>query len=100
MMMPRRTIIFLAESFPHPIATFLAEHGYRLLEARSVAEVLGLYDRHPEVEALLVAPECEWYGLEHLRERRITMELRVHASAPDILFELSNILPNPPESLQ
>jgi len=94
-----RTLVFIAPVFPHPVATFLAEHGYVVLEAKSPDEALPLSANH-DVDAVIVAGEQEYPGMAELRQRRITLNLTVHASGPEVFFELSNILPTPPSRPQ
>ena len=89
----QRTVIFIAPTFPHPVATFLAENGYEVLEAHSAEEALPLSASH-DVDAVIVAPGEECVGLADLRQRRITLNLTIHATGPEVFFELSNILPN------
>ena len=95
----QRTVIFLAESFPNPISTFLSEHGFNVMEALSVSEVLHLTEYHP-IDALVIAPPGEWYGLEDIQQKRVTLNLAIHATAAEVLFELSNLLGNGSQQIQ
>lgn len=88
-----RTVIFIAASFPHPVATFLAEQGYRVLEAHSPQDALPFSSTH-DVDAVIVAGGQEYAGIADLRQRRITLDLSIHATGPEVFFELSHILPN------
>lgn len=87
-----RTLVFIARSFPHPVATFLAKNGYDVLEALSVEDALPL-SQILDVDAVIVDSGEEYPGLAELRQRRITIELKIHATGPEVFFELSNILP-------
>jgi hypothetical protein len=89
-----RTLVFIAPAFPHPVAAFLAEQGYFVLEAQSADEALTLSTKH-DVDAVIVAEGGEYPGLAELQQRRITVNLTIHATGPEVFFELSNILPNP-----
>ena len=88
-----RTVIFILPLFPHPVATFLVVHGYAALEAHSAEQAVPMLDLH-EVDAIIVAPGEPSLGTADLRSRRITLNLTIHAAWPDVLFELSNILPS------
>lgn len=94
-----RTLVFIAPSFPHPVATFLTEHGYTVLEAHSPEEALPISAAN-NVDAVVVAAGHEYPWLAELRQRRITVNLTIHATGPDVFFELSNLLPNPPAKQQ
>ena len=85
------TIVFLAERFPNPVSTFLSEHGFNVMEALSVSEVLHLTE-HNRIDALVIAPPGEWYGLGDVRDKYFTLDLTIHAKAPEVFFELSNLL--------
>jgi hypothetical protein len=90
-----RTLVFIASSFPHPVSEFLAENGYNVLEAYSADEALALSNVH-DFDAVIVADGGPYPGLADLRQRRITINLTVHATGPEVFFELSHILPLQP----
>ena len=90
-----RTVVFIATSFPHPVSEFLAENGYDVLEANSADEALVLSNAH-DVDAVIVADGGPYPGLAELRQRRITVNLTVHATGPEVFFELSHLFPAPP----
>ncbi len=94
-----RTIIFLAPSFPNPVSTFLSENGYTVFEALSISEVLHLNEYH-KIDAVIVAPGSDQYGLDDVQERCITVNLTIHATAPEVFFELSNLLPGAQQRVQ
>lgn len=87
-----RTVIFIAGTFPHAVADFLVEHGYIVLEAHDAEEALPLSNQ-TNVDAVIVAGGPDYPGLAELRQRRITVNLTIHATGPEVFFELTNILP-------
>jgi hypothetical protein len=89
-----RTVVFIAQAFPHPVATFLAEHGYNVLEDHA-DEALSLADQQ-NVDAFIIADGQEYPGLAEFRQRRMTVNLTIHATAADVFFELSNLLSDTP----
>jgi hypothetical protein len=89
-----RILVYIAESFPDPVAAFLAEHGYIVMEAESASEAARLSTLH-NIDAVIVAGEQEYPGLAELQQRRMTVNLTIHASGPEVFLELSNILPTP-----
>jgi len=95
----QRTVVLLATQFPHPVATFLREHGYNVIEATSVDEVTRVA-QDTDLDALIVAPGTEWVGLDELSQRRIMLNLTVHASGADVFFELSHLFPSDSLRLQ
>jgi hypothetical protein len=94
-----RNIIFFAPSFPNPISTFLAEHGYDIFEAESIPEVLRLSENH-SIDAVVVAPGSDNLGLLDIQQRCITVNLTIHAAAPEVFLELSNLLAGTPQRIQ
>ncbi len=90
-----RTVVFIASSFPHPVSQFLAENGYNVLESHSADEALVLSNAH-EIDAVIIADGGPYPGLAELRQRRITVNLTVHATGPEVFFELSHLFPTPP----
>lgn len=90
-----RTVVFIATSFPHPVSEFLAENGYNVIEADSADDALVLASAH-DVDAVIIADGGPYPGLADLRQRRITVNLTVHATGPEVFFELSHILPSAP----
>jgi hypothetical protein len=89
-----RTVVFIASSFPHPVSDFLSENGYAVLEAYSADEALLLSNAH-DVDAVIIADGEPYPGLADLRQRRITLNLTIHATGPEVFFELSHVLPSP-----
>jgi hypothetical protein len=94
-----RTLILIAPSFPHPVSTFLAEHGYEVLEARSISEA-DAFVHQSGIDALIIAPGSEHLALDDIRQRRVTLNLSIHATGSDVFFELSNLFDSPSERLQ
>jgi DNA-binding response OmpR family regulator len=94
-----RTVVFIAPSFPHPVSAFLAENGYTVLEAQSAEEAISLSIGH-DVDAVIVTGGGDYPGLAELRQRRITVNLSIHATGPDVFFELSHLFSSPSAKLQ
>lgn len=94
-----RTVVFIATSFPHPVSEFLAENGYNVLESNSGDEALALSNVH-DVDAVIIADGGPYPGLADLRQHRITVNLTVHATGPEVFFELSHLFPSLPTRLQ
>ncbi len=90
-----RTVVFIASSFPHPISEFLAENGYKVLESHSADEALVLSNAN-DVDAVIIADGGPYPGIADLRQRRITVNLTVHATGPEVFFELSHLFPSSP----
>jgi DNA-binding response OmpR family regulator len=88
-----RTVVFIAASFPHPVSAFLTENGYNILEAESGEEAVSLSKLH-DIDAVIVAGGGDYPGLAELRQRRITVNLTIHATGPEVFFELSHLFPS------
>lgn len=86
-----RTLLFCANDFPHPVAEFLSENGYTVLEANSDAELQNWLRTCPEVDAVLFAHGSRHIDVDDLRQRRITIDLTIQATGSDVYFELSHL---------
>lgn len=69
------------------------------MEARSTSEADALV-RQSDVDALIIAPGSEHLVLDDTRQRRVMLNLSVHAAGSDVFFELSKLFDTPTETLQ
>lgn len=81
------------------MAEQLEAAGVRVFEALSVSEVLHLCEHH-EIDVVIVAPEIEEPDLVDVQLRRATMKLKPGAKAAEVVWELSNLFPSRPSTLQ
>jgi hypothetical protein len=84
------SLVYLTASVPSPMAEDLTVAGFIVYEALEVSEVLHLCE-HRQIDAVVIAPEVEDKELIEVQLRRITLKLKPHAAAQDVIWELSNL---------
>jgi hypothetical protein len=73
--------------------------GHRAWECLSVSEALYICERE-WVDAVVIAPEVEDPDIVEAQLRHITIRLEPDATAKDLIWELSNLFPSRPTSIQ
>jgi hypothetical protein len=84
------SIVYLCTSAPNRIADELIAAGYRVFEALAVSEVLYLCEHHT-IAAVVIAPDVEDPNVIEAQLRHITLRLKPHATAKDLMWELENL---------
>jgi len=70
-----------------------------VVEAESAEEAARLSTIY-DVDAVIVDGGGDYPGLAELRQRRMTVNLTIHATGPEVFFELSHLFPSTSERLQ
>jgi hypothetical protein len=85
------SIVYLCTSAPNGIADELIAAGYRVFEALAVSEVFYLCEHHT-IAAVVIAADVEDPNVIEAQVRHVTVRLKPHATAKDLIWELENLL--------
>ena len=93
------SVALLCNSAPAPIAESLISAGYQVYEALDVSEVLHLCEHH-RIDAVVIAPDVEDPDIIEAQLRHITLKLKAHATAKDVIWELETLFGSHTQTLQ
>lgn len=86
-------VVYLTSRAPSKLTDDLMLAGHRAWECRSVSEVLYICERE-WIDAVVIAPEVEDRDVVAAQLRQITIQLEPHATATDLIWELSKLFPS------
>jgi len=89
-----KKIICYGAPFPHPLSTFLAACGYTVFEAETVDDIEQC-SKNQIIDALLSISGPHDLSASDFEERTVRVDVIIHATSPEMFFELSNLLPTP-----
>ncbi len=93
------SLIYFTSSAPAKLTEVLTIAGYIVFEALEIAEVMYLCE-HNKIDAIVVATDIEEQDVVEMRLHRTTIKLKPDSTPRDILWELSNVLPDKERRVQ
>jgi hypothetical protein len=85
-------IILFSNIAPHPMADELSSLGFHTREAIAISEVLALVEQFPDAP-ILISSDVESNRAQVIQDRYPTFQLKSSATAVDVLWELSHLIP-------
>lgn len=88
------SVVYLTTRAPSQMAADLTLAGVTVWEALAVSEVLYLCE-HEHVAVVVIGADVDDPELVEVQMRHATMRLKQSATAGDVLWELTHLLPAP-----
>jgi hypothetical protein len=93
------SVVLLTNRAPAKLIGDLMMAGHRAWECLSVSEALYICERE-WVDAVVIAPDIEDSDFVAMQLRHMTIQLKADATAKDLIWELANLFPSRPGSIQ
>lgn len=87
-----RSLIYFTRELPG-LSEDLSENGFQVYEALAISEVLYLCQQHPWL-VVVIDPTVEPVAANEIAAQRVTLRLKKKATARDVVWELSELMPN------
>jgi len=91
------SLVYLATHRNSKLADELTLAGHRVFDALDVSQALYLCE-HERIDVIVIGPDMEDFTEAQLRY--ITIRLKPEASAKELIWELLNLFPDKPVSIQ
>lgn len=93
------SVVYLTTRAPSDLEDDLILAGYRVFAALEVSEILHLCETE-DIDAIFIGPDVEEPDLEGVQMRIVTLRLKPEATAKDVVWELSQLLPKKDGAIQ
>lgn len=87
------SLVYLTTRAPSELASELILAGHAVWEALAVSEVLYLCEQH-NIDVVVIAPDIEGAAVAEVQMRRMTLTLKLGATAKDVMWELAQLFPS------
>jgi hypothetical protein len=94
-----KSVVLLTTRSPSKLEDNLILAGYRVFAALEVSEVLHLCETE-DVDVVVIGADVEDPDVVEAQMRRITLRLKPEATAKDVVWELSQLFPQPGGAIQ
>jgi hypothetical protein len=93
------SLVYLTTRAPSKFAEELMLAGHQVHEALAVSEALYLCEQGP-VDVIVIAPDVEDPDLVEAQLHHITIRMKPEGTAKELVWELSQLFPQQPGTIQ
>jgi len=94
-----RSVVHFTNLAPSQLGDHLNAAGYKVFEALELSEVMYLCE-HENIDVLVIGPEIEDADFIEVQMRHLTIKLKPGFRTQDVLWQLSNLFPDPEPRIQ